>query len=303
MRKWKDVANMLGKVKAIVIRSRFGHEFFALGMAKALRLKVLICPKKDEEEDYNKEAEGILAFMSPFYGDMQIVPFANRYKVDGWDIVKDLCDKVLDDKIWDIFFSEGVLDLQPSVNRLEFPMNFNLYWPIGLVPDKWETDGQCGKTAEEQSSGVSGYKFLTNEFANDLVILQHFNKVADLEKVKATAKALAGEYSPNGAYIPGLEDGNEELLGLRGVPHVKYYNLYAHLEGLVGIPGTHTWIAATLFPDMPQVIVYRRGIEDWELIAEKAYDHGRSYHAVPFDEDSDMKEVFGKVEKICSDIF
>lgn len=43
--------------------------------------------------------------------------------------------------------------------------------------------------------------------------------------------------------------------------------MYARLNASIGIAGTHTWILLTMFPEVPQVILYNNhGTERWEAI-------------------------------------
>ena len=269
----------------IKIKSRFGHEIFAVTIAKILKMKVLICPEKDDKTSYEEEAETILNVMSFFYDDMRIVPFNARKMISSWDIVADLCNGNLKEEIWDIYFSEV---LEPQWNpKPDYHLSSKLF---AFVPQKLISDGKCGVTATQQSVDPSVLDFLKDADAQP-VLLQHFNKISDLPAVQK----LADEF---GAYVPGLTE-NEEVLGMRGVPHAAYYQLYKKLDGCIGIAGTHTWYLLAMFPECKQIILYNRnGVEDWELIASTARLRGRKVWAIGYDETTDMphlrEEIYAK---------
>ena len=269
----------------IKIKSRFGHEIFAVTVAKILGMKVLICPEKDDKAAYEEEAQAILSVMSFFYDDMRIVPFCARNLVQSWDIVADLRSGKIKEEIWDIFFSDT---LEPQWEAKPY---YNLSSRlIGFVPQKLVSDGGCGITAAQQSVDPSVLDFLKDEDCQT-VLLQHFNKTADLPAVQK----LADEF---GAYVPGLTE-NIEVLGMRGVPHAAYYNLYKQLYGSVGIAGTHTWYLLAMFPGCRQIILYNRnGVEDWAMIAASARLRGRKVWAIGFDDSTNMADLREKV-KAC----
>lgn len=266
-------------MQAIVIRSNFGHEILATQFAKATGANVLIIPNKADKAEYEAEAAKIYSFMSVFYDNMEIVPFEEINNVVYRDIIAELKAGVLDDKEWNVFFSTR---LTP-----DFPDNLPVYHmgqdAVLMVPQKLLSDGECGITAAQQSLNPSVFGFLKNEGLS-LVLGQHFHKVNDLD----TVKHLAEEFQ---MYVPGLTE-NEQVLGIRGVKHEEYLNMYTQLKASVGIAGTHTWLMLTCFPEIPQIILYNRnGVENWEAIAEAARRANRVVYAIGFSDDTDMNEL------------
>lgn len=281
--------------KNIIIRSCFGHEIFALWVAKLFNFKVFICPNKDSEEEYNTEAKNIRTQMSFFASELEleIVPFSQKTETLGWDIVKDLRAGNLPKNLWNelakIFLQPAVTDGLPEYAQLQNRQN------ILVIMQKWLSDNGCGVTAKQQSLPVEVFGFL-KEMPQNLVFGQHFHKVNDLAGVEAAAKAYD-------MYVPGLSE-NPEVLGIRGILHAKYYNMYKALAGSVGIAGTHTWYLLALFPETPQIILYNRnGVEDWEEIAEAMRKGGRKVWAVGFDENTDFSVLAKEIEEKYLEIF
>lgn len=160
-----------------------------------------------------------------------------------------------------------------------------------LVPQKLISDGLCGVSADQQSVSVMVFNFMRAEDVL-LILGQHFHKVNDLDNVRAIADSF-------GCYVPGFTE-NPELLGLRGVPHKMYWNLYSQLDGCVGIAGTHTWYLLTCFPSTPQVIIYnKRGVENWALIEAAYRKAGHEIRCLGFDETTDMVEFAKQVKAAC----
>ena len=93
-----------------------------------------------------------------------------------------------------------------------------------FIPQKLISDGECGITAEQQSLPLAVFEFLKNK--NSLVLGQHFNKVNDIEAVRTLARDFD-------LYVPGLTE-NPEVMGIRGIQHTAYYNLYARLNATFG---------------------------------------------------------------------
>lgn len=271
----------------VIIENYFGHEIMAALFAQVYNLPLIVCPRKDDEEEYNTESEKIVRFMS-YFTDLRIVPFKEREtaRATSWNPVAELKAGTLSDTEWIKFFSE---QLEPALmfDEPDFKVRYGKTLVL-VVPQKLVSDGECGVTAAQQSVNPDVFSFLKGR--HQMVLGQHFNKVSDLE----TVKKLAQDYS---MYVPGMTE-NPEVLGLRGVEHRLYHHLYSSLSYSVGIAGTHTWIMLTMFPKIPQVILYNtKGVENWQAIARAARRNGRKIVAIGFDENTDMMELSKRVER------
>ena len=272
-------------MKSIKITSQFGHEIMSLNFAKALNRLVLIAPNKDNKEEYDTEAKKIYDNMSPLYNNIEIVAFEYK-EVAAWDIVNDLKKGKITAEMWHDFAAETLeLDAEnlPEYNALKGKQN------VLVVPQKLISDGKCGITAQQQSLPLEVFDFLKGRTEN-FVLGQHFHKVNDLPIVEALAK----EYN---MYVPGMTE-NTEVFGIRGVQHKLYYNMYKSLSASVGIAGTHTWILLTMFPEIPQIILFNnKGVERWKEI-EKAYQAlGYKIFCVGFDENTDMEQLSKEIQE------
>lgn len=272
-------------MEAIKITSQFGHEIMSLNFAKALNRLVLIAPNKDNKEEYDTEAKKIYDNMSPLYNNIEIVAFEYK-EVAAWDIVNDLKKGKITAEMWHDFAAETLeLDAEnlPEYNALKGKQN------VLVVPQKLISDGKCGITAQQQSLPLEVFDFLKGRTEN-FVLGQHFHKVNDLPIVEALAK----EYN---MYVPGMTE-NTEVFGIRGVQHKLYYNMYKSLSASVGIAGTHTWIMLTMFPEIPQIILFNnKGVERWKEI-EKAYQAlGYKIFCVGFDENTDMEQLSKEIQE------
>lgn len=275
----------------VVIRSQFGHEIMAINFANALGFKVIIIPNKENADEYYTEAAKIYENMKFFSNDLLIVPFEQRatYEKEAWDIIGDLKAGKLDDELWLAFAAST---LQPHT----FPVNLPVYKGLKdknnvlVVPQKLISDNECGVTASQQSLNPSVFNFLKGSEYN-LVLGQHFHKVNDLE----TVKKLAEEFS---MYVPGMSE-NEEVFGIRGVHHEKYWDMYRQLNKVVGIAGTHTWYMLAMFPSTPHIILYNRdGVEHWGKIAEAYQRLGYPVYAIGFDDTTDKVLLSKKIQSI-----
>lgn len=277
--------------KFIVVRSQFGHEIMALNYAKALNMPVAIIPAKETEEEYEAESEKILANLSFLSNDIVRVPFAERQKYEAmsWDIIADLKAGKLADEMWSKFVTARLVPTQntnllPQFNGMRANRKNML-----LIPQKLISDGECGVNAQQQSLNPTVFNFLKEQNEYQLVLGQHFNKVNDLPAVEALAK----EFS---MYVPGMSE-DTEVFGIRGVQHKMYYNMYNQLGMSIGIAGTHTWILLTMFPWIPQVILYnRKGVENWNVIGKAFQAAGYPIRTIGFDEDTDMNQLSEKIK-------
>ena len=158
------------------------------------------------------------------------------------------------------------------------------------MPQKLVSDGECGISAEQQSLPLAVFDFLKRKKGVNLVLGQHFHKVNDLEKVQK----LADDFR---LYVPGMSE-HPEVFGIRGVQHKMYYNMYAQLFGSIGIAGTHTWFMLTVFPWIPQVILFNNhGVERWKAI-EKAYrKRGYNIRCIGFNEMTSLKQQAKEIKQ------
>lgn len=278
--------------KVIKIQSMFGHEIMALLFAKSLKLSAVIIPNKDNKEEFEKEAAKIYDNLSFFY-DVKLIPFEEKemYEQMSWDVISDLKTGKLADEAWDAFASAKLTPCRSTSDLPKFESLSNLSGTpnILVVPQKLISDGECGVTAAQQSVNPSVFNFLKAEEAQ-LVLGQHFNKVADLELVKRLAEDFQ-------MYVPGMTE-DEEVFGIRGVRHCMYYNMYRQLSCSVGIAGTHTWYMLAMFPEIPQIILYNKnGVEHWEAIAAAERKSGRDIYVIGFDENTDMVELSKQIKE------
>ena len=277
--------------KFVVVRSAFGHEIMALNFAKALDMPVAIIPAKEKEEEYEAESEKILANLSFLSNDIVRVPFAERQKYDAmsWDIIADLKAGKLADEMWEKFVTARLVPTQNTNTLPQFNGMKANRKNLLLIPQKLISDGECGVTAQQQSLNPSVFNFLKGQNEYQLVLGQHFNKVND----KPAVEALAKDFN---MYVPGMEEENE-VFGIRGVQHKMYYNMYNKLGMSIGIAGTHTWIMLTMFPWIPQVILYnRKGVENWDAIGKAFQAAEYPIRTIGFDESTNMEQLSEKIE-------
>ena len=276
--------------KFIIVRSQFGHEIMALNFAKALNMPVAIIPAKETEDEFNTEAERILANLSFLNNDIVTVPFADRAKYEAlsYDIIADLKAGELADELWEKFVTARLVPTQNANNLPQFKGMKANRRNLLLIPQKLISDGECGVTAQQQSLNPSVFNFLKEQNEYQPVLGQHFNKVND----KPAVEALAKEFN---MYVPGMTEENE-VFGIRGVQHKMYYNMYNQLGMSIGIAGTHTWILLTMFPWVPQVILYnKKGVENWEVIGKAFQAAGWPIRTIGFDENTDMEQLSEKI--------
>lgn len=277
--------------KFIVVRSSFGHEIMALNYAKALNMPVAIIPAKETEAEFNTESEKILENLSFLSNDIVTVPFADRAKYEAlsYDIIADLKADKLADEMWSKFVTARLVPTQNTNTLPQFNGMRANRKNLLLIPQKLISDGECGVTAQQQSLNPSVFNFLKEQNEYQLVLGQHFNKVNDLPAVEALAK----EFS---MYVPGMSE-DTEVFGIRGVQHKMYYNMYNQLGMSIGIAGTHTWIMLTMFPWVPQVILYnKKGVEHWEAIGKAFQAAGWPIRTIGFDENTDMEQLSEKIK-------
>lgn len=277
--------------KFIVVRSQFGHEIMALNYAKVLNMPVAIIPAKETEEEYEAESEKILANLSFLSNDIVRVPFADRAKYEAlsYDIIADLKAGKLADEMWSKFVTARLVPTQNTNTLPQFRSMRANRKNLLLVPQKLVSDNACGVTAQQQSLSPEVFNFLKGQNEYQLVLGQHFNKVND----KPAVEALAKEFS---MYVPGMSE-DTEVFGIRGVQHKMYYNMYNQLGMSIGIAGTHTWILLTMFPWVPQVILYnKKGVENWKAIGKAFQAAGWPIRTIGFDEETNMEQLSEKIK-------
>lgn len=274
--------------KRIIIRDLFGHGIAATNFANAYGVKAVIIPKKESKEEFEAEASKIFNILSFFSKNLETVSFEERDTAEaaGYDIIAELKAGTLANEVWQKFatsqlmpsFTEGLPEYKGMRNG-----------SVLFIPQKLISDGECGVTAAQQSINPQVFTFL-KEARLPLVLGQHFHKVNDLQTVQNLAKDF-------NLYVPGMTENNE-VLGIRGVAHEKYYNMYASLSASVGIAGTHTWILLTMFPNIPQIILFnKKGVENWKAIAQAYQANGKKIIAIGFDESTDLQELSTEIKK------
>lgn len=265
----------------------------AVAIAKALNLSVKIVSKKETKEEYEKDVENSYSKLSPFYSNMESIPFEekDRFMKAGWDIVQELKDGKFDASLWDKMASSK---LTPSLEGLRRYHQLEGKKNVLFVPQKLQSDGECGVTAAQQSLNPQVLAFMKG--TANLVLGQHFHKVNDL----STVEALAKEFD---LYVPGQTE-NPEVFGIRGVAHVEYLNMYRSLAASVGIAGTHTWIMLSVFPEIPQIILFNKnGVENWKDIEAAYQKAGYRIFCIGFDENSNMAELSREIEEAYKKLF
>lgn len=275
----------------IVIRASFGHEIMAVNFAQALNMQVAIIPNKETADEYEAESEKIVNNLSFFTQSLVHVPFAERqmYENMSYDLIADLKAGKLADEMWERFVTARLVPTLSANSLPKYPGMRPNRKNLLLIPQKLISDNACGVTAQQQSLSPEVFNFLKEQKEYQLVLGQHYHKVNDLPAVKA----LAQDFN---MYVPGLTE-NPEVLGIRGVQHMMYYNMYNQIGMSIGIAGTHTWILLTMFPWVPQVILYnRKGVEHWDAIGKAFQAAGYPIRTIGFDEDTDMNQLSEKIK-------
>lgn len=274
------------KNTALIVEG-FGHGFISLLIAKVNNLIPVAFSTKETKEEFEKEVELIyrnLAFVAP---TLRKATWEEREELlaTGWNIRQSLLNGEITAEMWNKVARERLIP-EVSTDIPEFASITRNGWMF--VPQKLQSDGMCGVSAAQQSLDPSLFAFL-KESGYDLILGQHFHKVNDLEKVKALAKEF-------NLYVPGMTE-DEEVLGIRGIQHEKYWNLYTRLDGCMGIAGTHTWYLLTCRPEVPQFILYnKKGVENWEDIETAYTNAGYNIFVYGYDEETDLNELMEGIE-------
>lgn len=194
----------------IILFSCFGHEIMAVAIAKALGMAVKVASKKETKEEYEKDVNNIYDKLSPFYSNIEIVSFEEkeRFVEAGWDVIQELKEGRFDASLWG---KMAASKLTPSFEGLRRYQQLEGKMNVLFVPQKLQSDGECGVTAAQQSLNPQVLSFMKG--TANLVLGQHFHKVNDL----ATVEALAKEFD---LYVPGMNDENPRRGSCRVFQHV-----------------------------------------------------------------------------------
>ncbi len=276
------------------LRDAMGHGFFTSVVAKMSQAYLATIPEKDLKADYNAVQQATIDNFLFFERALK-VPFEDKNSLRCSDPVAELTSGRFDNNLWSQFARTRLIAKPdalvgiPAFDGLKGKKN--VLW----VPQKFITDGLCGLSAGQQSLPLEAFEFLKAKADIRLVFGQHFNKVSDLANVEKTC----AEYQ---AYLPGKSE-HPEVLGIRGVQHKLYYNMYRQLNASIGIAGTQTWYMLTMFPEIPQVILYnKKGVERWDLIGQAYRDAGYQVYPLGFDETTDFAEFSKEMEILLNNI-
>ena len=271
----------------ITVFSNFGHEIFACATSIMLNTEIEVASRKENPEEARADKSNIAAMLQPFGVSIKIVP-EGRMPI-GRDIVGELKAGTLPDGFW---YQIAGTRLPIAKSSRKYPLLEDGKKNVMIVPAKWLTDGQCGLNAAQQSLS---HEVLAGIFDEKVryIFGQHYDKVKDMETVLSLQKWMTERNFE--LYIPGQKE-NPEVLGVRRVPHVDYFNMYRNLDAIVGIAGTHTWIGLFCFPEIPQIILYNKnGIEHWDAIAKAFQRKGYRIFAIGYDENTNMQELSKKI--------
>lgn len=277
-----------------LISEGFGHGFASLNFAVVKNLVPVAFSNKETEEAFAAEVNQIYNNLVAFAPNMIKANWENRemFLAKGWDVRADIIAGRISSDMWSAFANSRLAAQEEGLPMFDGLTGMS---NILFVPQKLKSDGQCGISAEQQSLPLDTLSFLKNN-RHQLVLGQHFHKVNDL----ATVKTLADDFN---LYVPGMDE-DVDVFGVRGVQHVKYWNLYQQLCGSVGIAGTHTWYLLTCCPWVPQIILFNKNcVEKWSEI-EKAYQAaGYPIHCLGFDEHTDLQQFSKEIEALCESLF
>ncbi len=274
-----------------LVTEAFGHGLATLLYAQAYGLTPVAYSDKNDESDYTAQVNQIMSNLSFFEPAMKAVSWKDREAyANEFNFRKELLAGNITVENWREMATAKLFPLSGSEAGL--PKFASLTEGATLfVPQKLFSDGLCGATAEQQSLSPAVFNFLKGE---NLALGQHFHKVNDLEKVEA----LAEEFN---LYVPGMTE-DQEVFGIRGVQHKMYWNFYRKMSACVGIAGTHTWYLLSCFPDTPQVILYRRGMEKWDEIEAAYRAAGYNIRCIGFDESTNMELLSKEIEAAYAEI-
>lgn len=271
----------------ITVYSNFGHEIFACASSIMLNTEIEVASRKENTEEARADKSNIAAMLLPFGVSIKIVP-EGRMPI-GRDIVSELKAGTLPDGFW---YQIAGTHLPIAKSSRKYPLLEDGKKNVMIIPAKWLTDGQCGLNAAQQSLSHEVLAGIYDEKVR-YIFGQHYDKSKDMETVLSLQQWMEAHNFE--LYIPGQKE-NPEVLGVRRVPHVDYFNMYRNLDAIVGIAGTHTWIGLFCFPEIPQIILYNKnGVEHWDAIAKAFQRKGYRIYAIGYDENTNMQELSKKI--------
>lgn len=283
--------------KVALITEAFGHGFMSLNFAKAYNLQPVAFSVKETEEEFNADVEAIfqkLSCVGKKLG-MRKASWEERDELisTGWNVRQSLIDGKITPDMW-YDFAGSTLEMDVEGEAPQFKSLWGEDINVFFAPQKLHSDGACGATAQQQSLPLEVYKFMKLLEVNK-ILGQHFHKVNDLEKVQQ----LANDFN---LYVPGLDE-DHEVLGVRGVPHWKYANLYKQLDLSIGVLGTHTWVMLTCFPNIPQIITCYEGLSEDAVALNNAYSrHGKNVFFVSYNEETLIETLQEDIEMLVEHI-
>lgn len=273
-----------------LVTEAFGHGFASVLYAQAYGMIPVAYSDKDNKDEFTAQVQ-IMANLSFFEPDMPAVSWEDREAYAGeFNFRKELLAGNISAENWQDMATTKLFPLSGS--EVNLPTFASLTKGTTLfVPQKLQSDGLCGATAEQQSLSPAVFNFLKGE---NLALGQHFHKVNDLPLVEA----LKEEFN---LYVPGMTE-DQEVFGIRGVQHKMYWHFYKKMSACVGIAGTHTWYLLTCMPEIPQVILYRKGIERWDEIEAAYQAAGYNIRCIGFDESTNMEQLSKEIEAAYAEI-
>ena len=92
--------------------------------------------------------------------------------------------------------------------------------------------------------------------------------------------------------------GNTYVMGILNVTDDSFSDggKYKNIDIAVGIAGTHTWQMMATHPEIPQIILYNKGLEPWQDITRAMRKSGRVVYALGFDENTDWEKFSKQLE-------
>lgn len=281
--------------KVVKITTADGHAMMSANFAKLYNLPVGVYSNKTDKAAYEAETERIFRKMC-FCSDFIFrVPFEERQKFyTPLDFAEMLKAGTLGPEDWDKF-AQIQLKAEFKAGLLEYEFLASNYGNnVLIVPQKLRSAEHFGVSAQDQSVTLEAFNWLDNYDLLPILGLHY-----DQEKDQAVVEKIMKSF---GLYVPGSEPKTEKVAGLRNADLSDLYHLFGNVNLAVGVPGLHTWYMLTMFPNIPQIILYRQGIERWDEIAAAYQKRGYDIYAFPFDEHQDMKKLSDEIDYLVGQI-